>query len=336
MTDASPDVTFVIAAYNSADTIVRAVESALGQEGVTLEVIVIDDCSSDDTTATVLAMADPRIRLIALETNRGPGGARNAGLSQARGRWIAVLDADDTIKPDRLARMLTRAEMVGAQIVVDNLDVVSGDGRCHRMFEERRLADQPILGLPAFIESNILFRSGHNFGYMKPVFERVFLEAHDLSFDESLRIGEDYLLLASALAVGGICAIEPVAGYIYHIREGSISRVLKQHHVEAMLASDKTFLETYRLDGPAMAAQRRRTRSLKTASAFVALIDLLKQRSLVGALGVAVARPSALWHLRMPIAVRLQRMVASLLGTNRSAKAAPSSPSGKSPSTRKG
>lgn len=331
MTETVPDVTFVIAAYNSADTIVRAVESALRQVDVTLEVIIIDDCSSDDTTATVLAMADPRIRLVALESNRGPGGARNAGLSQARGRWIAVLDADDTIKSDRLARMLARAETTGAQIVVDNLDVVSGDGHCRRMFDERQLADQPILRLPAFIESNILFRSGHNFGYMKPVFERSFLEAHDLRFDESLRIGEDYLLLASALAVGGICAVEPVAGYTYHIREGSISRVLKQHHVEAMLASDKIFLETYRLDGPAMAAQRRRTRSLKTASAFVALIDFLKQRSFAGAVGVAIAHPSALWHLRMPITVRLQRMIAPLLGANRTAKAAPSSTPGQRP-----
>lgn len=333
MTDTVPDVTFVIAAYNSADTIVRAVESALMQKDVTLEVIVIDDCSSDNTIKTVLSMAevDPRVRLIALENNRGPGGARNAGLSQARGRWIAVLDADDTLKPDRLARMVACAATTGAQIVVDNLDVVSGDGQCRRMFDERLLADQPILGLPAFIESNILFRSGHNFGYMKPIFERSFLEAHDLRFDESLRIGEDYLLLASALAGGGICAVEPVAGYTYHIREGSISRVLKQHHVEAMLASDKTFLETYRLDGPAMAAQRRRTRSLKTASAFVALVDHLKQRSFAGAVGVAIAHPSALWHLRMPITVRLQRIIAPLLGTNRTAKAAPSSTPGQRP-----
>lgn len=333
MSDMVPDVTFVIAAYNSAETIVRAVESALRQEDVTLEVIVIDDCSSDDTAATVLSMAeaDPRIRFVALENNCGPGGARNAGLSQARGRWIAVLDADDTLKSDRLVRMLARAETKGAQIVVDNLDVVSGDGHCRQMFDERQLADQPILRLPAFIESNILFRSGHNFGYMKPAFERAFLEEHGLRFDESLRIGEDYLLLASALAVGGICAVEPAAGYIYHIREGSISRVLKQHHVQSMIAADKGFLQTYRLDRSAMAAQRRRSRSLETAGAFVRLIDLLKQGSFAGAVGVAIAHPSALWHLRMPITVRLQRMIAPLLGTNRTAKAAPSSTPGQRP-----
>ena len=59
-----------------------------------------------------------------------------------------------------------------------------------------------------------------------------------LRYDETLRIGEDYILLASALAKGGRCAVEPSVGYSYHVRTGSISRVLELHHVEAMLAAD--------------------------------------------------------------------------------------------------
>nr|AAA16044.1 exoO [Sinorhizobium meliloti] len=201
--DKVPDVTFVVAAYNSADTIVRAIESALAQEGVTVEVVVVDDCSADATPALVAAIPDPRVRLIALDRNRGPGGARNAGIGAARGRWIAVLDSDDTVRPDRLRRMIERADAAGAQIAVDNLDVVSLDGRSLRMFSEAELARLPQLTLPAFIESNVLFRSEHNFGYMKPIFERRFLENQQLRFDEALRIGEDYILLASALACGG-------------------------------------------------------------------------------------------------------------------------------------
>ncbi|RVN04547.1 glycosyltransferase family 2 protein, partial [Sinorhizobium meliloti] len=130
--DKVPDVTFVVAAYNSADTIVRAIESALAQEGVTVEVVVVDDCSADATPALVAAIPDPRVRLIALDRNRGPGGARNAGIGAARGRWIAVLDSDDTVRPDRLRRMIERADAAGAQIAVDNLDVVSLDGRSLR------------------------------------------------------------------------------------------------------------------------------------------------------------------------------------------------------------
>lgn len=132
-----PDVTFVVAAYNSADTIMRVIESALSQEGVTVEVIVVDDCSTDATPALVAAIRDLRVRLIALDRNRGPGGARNAGIGAARGKWIAVLDSDDTVRPDRLRRMIERADSAGAQIAVDNIDVVSLGGGSLRMFPKR-------------------------------------------------------------------------------------------------------------------------------------------------------------------------------------------------------
>lgn len=331
-----PDVTFVVAAYNAADTITRAIASALEQEGVTLEVIVVDDCSSDATAALVTAIDDPRVRLIALEHNRGPGGARNAGFAAARGRWIAVLDSDDTVRPGRLARMIVRAETTGAQIVVDNLDVLSLDGSNVRMFEDAELEALPALTLPAFIESNVIFRSEHNYGYMKPVFERRFLAEHGLSFDESLRIGEDYILLASALACGGRCAVEPAAGYTYHIRAGSISRVLKLEHIDAMVAADEAFLRRYALDPLSQGMQRKRTRGFHQARSFLLLVEQLKSRSLAGALKTALADPLALRHLKMPVAARLRRLAARAPQPAPITVAAERSPLGNDPHTSKG
>ncbi|AFL49980.1 succinoglycan biosynthesis protein ExoO [Sinorhizobium fredii] len=336
MNELTPDVTFVVAAYNAADTITRAVASALAQEGVAVEVIVVDDCSSDATAALVTAIDDPRVRLIALERNRGPGGARNAGFEAARGRWIAVLDSDDTVRPGRLARMIARAEATGAQIVVDNLDVLSLDGSNVRMFEDAELEALPELTLPAFIESNVIFRSEHNFGYMKPVFQRRFLAEHGLSFDESLRIGEDYILLASALACGGRCAVEPSTGYTYHIREGSISRVLKLEHIDAMMAADETFLHRYALDPLSQRMQRKRARGFRQARSFLLLIEHLKLRSLAGALKTALADPLALRHLRMPIAARLRRLAARAPQPAPITVSAERSPLGNDPHTSKG
>lgn len=304
-----PDVTFVIAAYNSAETIGRAIESALAQTGVTVEVVVADDASSDNTKDIVSGIADQRVRLVSLPQNRGPGAARNAGLDDARGRWIAILDSDDTVKPDRLARLVARAEKGRAQIAVDNLDVVTADGSRQRMFSEPELARQNQLTLPAFISSNVLFRSEHNYGYMKPIFERQFLQQHGLRFDEALSIGEDYLLLASALARGGRCVVEPAAGYVYHVREGSISRVLKKHHVEAMMQSDRRFIIDHDLDAPARAAQRRRSESLREARTFLALVDYLKKGAVLRAVRTAFHHPAAVRHLRMPIAARIQRLM---------------------------
>ena len=312
----TPDVSFIIAAYNCAATIEAAIASALVQTGVLVEVIVVDDRSSDATCEVVgsLCDRDPRIRLIALPDNLGPGGARNAGIAAARGRWLAVLDSDDTVKPDRCARMIERAEAAKATIVVDNLDVAYTDGRqTETMFTAAALGRTPMLTLSDFIRSNVLFQSTFNFGYMKPIFNRAFLAEHDLRFDPKLRIGEDYLLLASALAAGGTCAIEPTPGYVYTIREGSISRVLKLAHVDAMIAADTGFMARFDLTGPALAAQRQRTRSLVEARHFLMLVDAIKRRCLPMIVKLALRDPVALRHLGMPIAARARRIKSVLI-----------------------
>lgn len=315
MTDFIPDVSFVIAAYNAEETLARAIDSALAQGAVSMEVVVVDDCSTDSTRDIAGNHPDPRVRLVAMARNGGPGAARNAGLDAARGRWVAVLDSDDALRPDRIARMIARAEKAEAQIAVDNLDVIREDvGTIVPMFPEAVLTRLPVLTLSKFIASNMIFRSEHNFGYMKPIFERDFLEKHRLRFDERLRIGEDYIFLASALARGGVCVVEPTVGYLYYIRDGSISRVLKKEHVEAMLAADARFFAEHPFGAAALAAQRRRTRNLKEVRAFLMLVDSIKERELPAILKIACLNPRAVRHLGMPVAARFRRLAASLRG----------------------
>ncbi len=313
MTDFIPDVSFVIAAYNAEETLERAIDSALAQGAVSMEVVVVDDCSTDSTREIVSNHPDPRVRLVAMPRNGGPGAARNAGLDAACGRWVAVLDSDDALRPDRMARLIARAEKADAQIAVDNLDVIREDiGTTLPMFPEAMLARLPLLTLAKFIASNMIFASEHNFGYMKPVFQRAFLEEHHLRFDETLRIGEDYTFLASALARGGVCVVEPTVGYLYYIRDGSISRVLKKEHVDAMLAADARFFAEHPFGAAALAAQRRRTRNLKEVKAFLMLVDSIKERELPTILKIACLNPRAVRHLSMPVAARFRRLAASL------------------------
>jgi succinoglycan biosynthesis protein ExoO len=313
MKQTMPDVSFIIAAYNAAATLSKAIHSALAQQGVSLEVIVADDCSTDDTRAIAEGYADRNVRLITLPRNGGPSAARNAAISAATGRWLAVLDSDDVVEPNRLRRMIERAEKAGAEIAVDNLRVVRADGTpAETMFAESTLAQTPTLTLPAFIRSNALFQTTHNFGYLKPIFQRAFIERHALRFNENLKIGEDYIFLASAMALGGRCVIEPAAGYDYHIREGSISRVLSLHHIDAMIEGDKTFLRQITLDAEAADAQEFRAKSLRRGRAFLVLVQNIKDRSILGAIRTAWGNPSAVGHLSMPIAARVSRAVAPL------------------------
>ncbi|RVD12597.1 glycosyltransferase family 2 protein, partial [Mesorhizobium sp. M7A.F.Ca.ET.027.02.1.1] len=212
-----PDVSFVIAAYNAEATLDRAIASAIAQKGVSVEIIVVDDKSRDATLDVARAYPGDIVRVVALASNRGPGGARNAGLDAARGRWIAVLDSDDAVFPGRLAAMIARAESADAQIAVDNLQVVREDGVIEdAMFPRQYLEGLREISLATYIAGNVVFESKFNLGYLKPIFQREFLNENRLRYDEKLRIGEDYILFAGALAKGGKCVVEPDIGYAYH------------------------------------------------------------------------------------------------------------------------
>ncbi len=304
-----PTVSVLIAAWNAETTLADAIRSALAQQGeIDVEVIVVDDCSSDRTVSIAAGFATDRVRVLALTENHGPGAARNAGLAAARGEWVAVLDADDTMLPGRLAAMIARAEASSAAIVVDNLKVVREGQMPEVMFDPTFFGRIGEIDLANFIASNILFEATFSYGYLKPVFRLSVLAEHQLRYNENLRIGEDYIFFASALARGAKCVVEPTAGYNYFIREGSISRVLELRHVEAMLAADRAFVRDHELDAAARTAQARRTRSLEQAASFLMLVDHIKAGAPLKAVAAALRDPAALRHLRMPIAARLRRL----------------------------
>ncbi|MBX9881866.1 MAG: glycosyltransferase, partial [Sphingomonas sp.] len=104
-------MTTIIPAYNAADTIARTLQSALGQHYALHEILVIDDGSTDATGAIAeqFAARDARIRVIH-QANRGLAGARNRGLDEATGDYIAPLDADDLWHPEKLTRQVAAIE----------------------------------------------------------------------------------------------------------------------------------------------------------------------------------------------------------------------------------
>jgi succinoglycan biosynthesis protein ExoO len=102
-------VTVILPTYNSASFVSRAIDSVLGQQGDhRLELIIVDDCSTDVTVELIKQRygADARVKVIVSERNGGPGIARNLALAEAKGDWIALIDADDAWTADRLSALL--------------------------------------------------------------------------------------------------------------------------------------------------------------------------------------------------------------------------------------
>lgn len=112
-------VSVVIPAYKRADTIERAVRSAIGQTYQDIEVVVVDDHSGDDTPDIVAAIDDERVTLLSHPENRGGNATRRTAIESSRGTWLAFLDADDVWFPEKLQAQLDR---------LDELRDSTGDG----------------------------------------------------------------------------------------------------------------------------------------------------------------------------------------------------------------
>ena len=133
--DSTPLVTVVMPAYNAELWIGEAVESVLAQSLASWELIVVDDGSSDNTQHEVKKFRDPRISLLTDENsaqshkNKGPSHARNVGIAAARGKYIALLDADDWYESCHLELTTTFLEQhPDCSLVTTNYFFVKADG----------------------------------------------------------------------------------------------------------------------------------------------------------------------------------------------------------------
>ena len=105
-----PRVSVIIPTYNRAGVVSGAIRSMLGQTLSEIEVIVVDDGSSDHTPEVVASFRDGRVRYLRHETNKGVAAARNSGIRAARGEFLAFLDDDDQSLPERLQRQVHAIE----------------------------------------------------------------------------------------------------------------------------------------------------------------------------------------------------------------------------------
>lgn len=296
----APDVSVIVAAWKAADLVSAAVASALASVDVSVEVIVVDDASPDDTwtTLTNLAETDARIRIDRLAVNGGPSAARNRAIDLARGRYIAVLDSDDALTADRLARLSHIADETGADIVVDNMvEVDANDRQIGEGFFLRSAAFGAArdVDLATWVEFNQPLKSGDCLGYLKPLFRRDFLKRTDARYDPALRNSEDYYFVAHLLAAGARMKYDPAAGYRYRRAEGSTSHRLSPSHTRAWLTAEKAFFAQH---GAALSASEKtrlatRLRGLQHVDQLVRTIDLVKTKRFAAAARLLVSSPGS-------------------------------------------
>lgn len=127
----APLVSVIMPAYNAERFIVEAINSVINQTITDWELIVIDDCSSDETLEIIRTYSknDKRIQAVANDRNMGVARTRNRGLELACGKYVALLDSDDYWAPQFLEKMLARAEETKTDITYCSYEMVGEDGQ---------------------------------------------------------------------------------------------------------------------------------------------------------------------------------------------------------------
>lgn len=203
---ADPSVSVIVPCYNAERYLAAALDSALDQDEVAIEVLVADD-GSDDGTMAILARYADRVRILR-QAHRGPAAARNACVRAARGRYLALLDADDRFRPGKLAR---QAAVLDAQpdvgLVSTGWIVVDADGR--------PLAQQGWSREAGDVRRRLLLG---NLAHPVAVMLRRAPVVAAGGFDESLQVNEDWELFLRLALAGSrwACIDEALCEYRVH------------------------------------------------------------------------------------------------------------------------
>ncbi|WP_296718889.1 glycosyltransferase family 2 protein [Erythrobacter sp.] len=287
------DIGVIIPAMNAQDTIGRAVASALVQNEVS-EVVVVDDASRDHTAQAARAADDGsgRLKVIASARNLGPAGARNLAIAQSFAPHIAILDADDFLLAGRFAALADPE--ADWDLSADNVVFASAEKAQQfagqAAFDTGGMAQR--LTFERFVRANMSRpdRPRGEFGFLKPVIRRAFLEQHNLAYNERLRLGEDFELYARMLLAGARFRIIAACGYVAVESATSLSANHSAADLAALVAADQRMLDQSLspTDRSALAAHHAQCAERWHHRHF---LDAKRERGLVRALAENAALP---------------------------------------------
>lgn len=213
------DVSVLIACRNAVSTLVEALQSVYRQTLPVQEILIGDDASTDDTARLMESLSYPGldIRCFRSEKNIGPASMRNMLLAQARCGWVAILDADDTWKLDRMERLWALSP--DADVVSDDLvfwiDGIRENGSVCATHNFR-----------SEIECQIRLEDmlRHDLGLLHPLIRRQFLTDNQIQYRDGMFHAEDLDLYVRLLIAGAIWKHSPLLGYFYRKHATSLTK----------------------------------------------------------------------------------------------------------------
>lgn len=220
-------ISIIVPAYNLEPWLPRCLNSILSQNYENLEVIVVDDGSSDNTYGVILEYAqyDSRIKAIH-QDNCGVTAARLRGLAEATGSWIGFVDGDDVLEPEMYDRLLHNAHSHGADISHCGYQRNFPDGgvEYHYNTGEIRIQDQ-FMGLKDLLEERLIEP-----GLCSKLYRKALFDGLEAKMDLTIKNNEDMLMNYYLFAKAQKSVYEDICPYHYILRDGSASRRKMNKH----------------------------------------------------------------------------------------------------------
>lgn len=183
MRDLQVKVSFIVPVYNAANFLDQCINSILNQSLTEIEVICVNDGSTDDSLNMLEYYADKDERIKVFNTkNLGAGNARNVGMANAKGEYIAFVDSDDWIEPEMAEKLYDNAKSNDSDVVLFN----SIERKLNNVIKERKYFNDPIAPDPNNFSFNYTFKRklvmNHFFVIWSKLYKKSFLEQHNLLF----------------------------------------------------------------------------------------------------------------------------------------------------------
>ncbi len=217
--------TIVVPTYCAEATLGRALRSALDQTLRDIEIIVVDDASTDGSWGLINAIVTEDSRIVAMRNDRNCGKpvGMNRAIALARGRWLAVLDADDWYHPERLARLIAIGERRHVDLVADNQFFF--DAQADRLVGTawRTAESHWPLSFDHFLYGSNAYAT-FNLGMLKPVIRTDFIRRATLGYEEDARHGQDFFHMLQFYLAGGRAIVTDQPLYYYTQPFGAVSR----------------------------------------------------------------------------------------------------------------
>lgn len=312
----TPEISVIIASYNTEAYIRQALESVLQQTVNNFEIIVVDDASTDSTVEVAKSFIDNRIKVIVNHKNLGAAAARNRALREATGKWIALLDSDDWYAPERLEKLLQIASAKDADMIADDIYYIE-DGEnlpWSTLFRNTKQKVDKITQIDPvfFVETDIPGRWGLTLGLTKPLLKREFLVKHDLEYDESIRLVEDSWFYLKCLALGAKFFIIPEPYYYYRgSRPGAMASARQIERLEQYRNATLNFLnqDFVKVNPQLAAALSKRLALMEETKPYFIVVDTIKQREFFKSLSEMARNPGFFGHFSKEIPRIISRRI---------------------------